>query len=114
MKKITTILAFLIISSFSYSQNDDSYSKTLNKMFALSKAKDSYDASIKQMFNLYRQQNPNLDSHVWNELEKELLNSAIDDLVKLLVPVYKKHFTEQELNFMKVLLGKNLQKKHLL
>jgi hypothetical protein len=87
----------LILTCHNYGQTDDSYEKTLKKMFEVSGTEKNYEVVIHQMIDLFRNQNTEVDSEVWNELEKEMLRSALLDLAEMLAPVYAKYISEDEL-----------------
>jgi uncharacterized protein len=101
MKKIISILALsLAFIAFSFGQAEKDYSKTLKEMFKVSGTEESYQAAIKQMMVMFKQQSPNVDAAIWDEFEKEFSKTSINDLVEMLVPVYSKYMTEEDLKEM--------------
>jgi len=116
MKRIVTIFIFLLtISTLSYGQADLKYSAKLKEMFILSGSEESYEAVVKQMFSMFKQQSPEVDTKIWDDLEKEFSTTSMDMLVEMLVPVYKKHLTLKDIKglirFYKKPLGKKFAKK---
>lgn len=69
-------------------------------MFKVSGTEESFQSAIKQMFVIFKQQSPNVKSSVWEEYEKEFSNTSIIDIVEMLVPVYKKYMTQEDLEEM--------------
>lgn len=67
------------------------------------------------MLNMQKQQHPNVSTEIWIELEKEFFKTSMDDLVTMLVPVYKKHMTKTDLvgliKFYKSPVGKKFAEK---
>ena len=51
--------------------------------------------SMESMFELYEKNYPKVDSSFWSEFRKEM---ASDDLTKLIIPIYDKYFTENDLD----------------
>lgn len=47
---------------------------------------------------MVKQGNPNVPTTIWNDFEQEMLNTSLDDLVEMLVPVYQKHLSQEDLN----------------
>lgn len=98
MTKILTAFSFLILISLStYGQADKEYSKTLEKMFEVSGTEQAYQASLKEFFKMYKQQYPNIQAEIWEDLEMEFSQTSIKKLTKMLVPVYSKYLTKEDL-----------------
>lgn len=101
MKKHLSFLTLsLIISVFSFAQTDADYATSLKKMFRASGTEESYQAAIKQMFTMFKEQSPNVKASVWDEYENEFLHTSINELVEMLVPVYKKYMSIDDLEAM--------------
>ena len=99
MKKI--YLLGILLLSFYYltsAQSDEKYKETLTKLFRVSNTEQTYEAAVKQMFSMYRQQLTNIPSEIWDDLEKEMSKTSMNDLISMLVPVYSKHLTIEDLN----------------
>ena len=97
-KRILTFSLLVFLSITSFSQEDKQYTKTLNKMFEVSGTEESYQAAIKQMFTIFKQQYPNVEIEIWTDLEKEFSKTSLSELTKMLVPVYSKYMTLEDLN----------------
>lgn len=65
--------------------------------------------SFEYMINYYKQNNPQISSEYWDNASKHV---DYDELVQKLIPIYSKHFTEQEivdlLNFYITSTGKKM------
>lgn len=90
---------FLVLTS-SFAQSNDPYYLTLKEMFEVSGVEETYEAAIIQMIEMYKQQSPQTDAALWDGLQNEFLGTSIDDLVEMLVPVYQKHMTIEDLKGM--------------
>lgn len=98
MRHFLPLFAFLVLFSFSgYSQASNDYENTLKEMFAVSGSEQAYHAAIKQIFNMSKQQYPSIDEEIWDELETEFTKTSINELTEMLVPVYSKYLTKQDL-----------------
>ncbi|MDW3190775.1 MAG: DUF2059 domain-containing protein [Cytophagales bacterium] len=95
----TTILSFLLALStpFVLQAQDDEYKQLLSRYFEVSGSKETFEVAIKQTIQTMRTQTMDLDDEAWDELEKEFLNTSIEDLVEILVPVYSKHLSADDL-----------------
>lgn len=113
-KKILTISVLIIVSLTVFGQADKEYSKTLKKMFKVSGTEESYQTVIKQMFTMFRQQYSDVESDVWDDLEKEFSKTSLNDLTEMLVPVYSKYMTLEDLQelikFYETPVGKKFAK----
>jgi len=67
-------------------------------MFEVSGTEGSYQAAIKQMFSMFKQQYSNVEVEIWTDLEKEFSKTSLNELTKMLVPVYSKYMTLEDLN----------------
>lgn len=97
-KRVLTFSLLVFLSLTSFSQEDKQYTKTLNKMFEVSGTEESYQVAIKQMFTIFKQQYPSLEVEIWTDLEKEFSKTSLNELTKMLVPVYSKYMTLEDLN----------------
>jgi len=102
MKKLfTTLTVIIVLSSMTFGQqltaDNTEYKETLGKMFKLSGTEETYQVAITQMFAIYKQQYTSVSDETWNELETEFKNTSMNDLVELLVPVYQKHFSVEDI-----------------
>lgn len=85
MKKIA--LLFLILPLLCQAQ-EDTYKATLIQFVKAQGADASYETSIDQMVSMFG---------LSEEFSATFKENSLDELITLLVPVYKKHFTETEL-----------------
>ena len=97
-KRILTFSLLIFLSVTSFSQEDKQYTETLNKMFEVSGTEGSYQAAIKEMFSMFKQQYSNVEVEIWTDLEKEFSKKSLNELTKMLVPVYSKYMTLEDLN----------------
>ncbi len=94
MKKLTTIIALILITfGLSFGQVDPEFKAALKNMFEVSGSEETYKTVIKQMVSMFKMQFTNVPEEHWNELEKEFLQTSLVDLVDMLVPIYSKHLT---------------------
>jgi hypothetical protein len=92
------ISAFVCLMTLtSWGQLEDGYEETLAKMFEVSGTEAAYQTTIKQMVGMYKSQKTNVPADAWDSLEKEFLAMSLNDLTKMLVPVYSKHLTKSDL-----------------
>ncbi len=115
MKKTFILFSILFaVSLSSFAQADEEYSNTLKKMFAVSGSEGTYQVAIKQMFSIFKQQYADVDEAMWTDLEKEFSQTSINDLTEMLVPVYYKQLTQEDLEeliaFYQTAVGKKFAK----
>lgn len=117
MTKTVLTLALVSVLSFNaFAQADGEYGKTLKKMFEVSGTEVSFQMAIKQMFSMYRQQSPSIDADIWADLEKEFSKTSLNDLTEMLVPVYSKYLSVDDLQeliqFYETPIGKKFAKSN--
>ena len=107
MKKNILAIAFLVFGVFTNAQSskDVKIAELLETMGSTQAMKTSFE----YMINYYKQNNPQISSQYW---DNSLKHVDYNELVQKLVPVYSKHFTEQEivdlLNFYNTSTGKKM------
>lgn len=101
MKTVVLFIAMLFtILPSSFGQSTDPYFKALKEMFVASGVEETYRTAIIQMVDMYKTQMPGAPAGYWDELQQEFLRTSVDDLVAMLVPVYQKHMTIEDLRGM--------------
>ncbi len=99
MKQAITI--FLIFISYSYGQSQaqtDLYSETLSELMKVTGSEATYKTVVTQMIEMFKQQNnSSIPDKFWDELETELNADIINDLLKILTPIYQKHLSIKDL-----------------
>ena len=110
MKTNILAIAFLVFGVFTNAQSskDVKIAKLLETMGSTQAMK----TSVEYMINYYKQNNPQISSEYWDNASKHV---DYDELVQKLIPVYSKHFTEQEivdlLKFYNTSTGKKMIEK---
>ncbi len=98
MKKIILLSAiFLSACTLSYAQGSAAYSQKLKEMLAVSGAEANFRAAIDQMIVMYKKQKPEVPLTVWDEFGNMFKKNISADLLTMLLPVYQKHLTEEDL-----------------
>jgi len=103
------ILSILFTFSFNFSiSQEDNYKGLLTDFIKAQGQFDTFNATIDQMTSMM--------GVTLNEDEKvEFTNDVMSSLIEMLVPVYKKHFTEQDLKdaieLFKTPIGKKISEK---
>ena len=103
------ILSILFTFSFNLSiSQEDNYKGLLTDFIKAQGQFETFNATIDQMTSMM--------GVTLNEDEKvEFTNDVMSSLIEMLMPIYKKHFTEQELNdaieLFKTPIGKKISEK---
>lgn len=113
MKKVIGL--FFVLGLFSlpaFAQDDAEFDEAVKTMFKAVGFEENYKVVIKQMMEMYKNDGQG-DPAIWDELEAEFMKSSIDELTELLIPVYKKYYTLDDLKqiiaFYETPVGKKLQ-----
>jgi hypothetical protein len=98
-----------------FAQNPDEFEKDILKYLEINGTKESMPIVIDQLFSQVKSMYPTVPDAYWTEVKAELSKNGMDDLFKEMIPVYKKHFTHQEIkdiiNFYESPTGKKLSQK---
>ena len=92
---IRSIFILTFISFTSFSQNDKSYEKALKMFMDTQGTFKLLDIQVDMLFKQF-----NLDVILNEEEIEELRGGMYEDLLKIYTPIYKKKFSEEELNEM--------------
>ncbi|MBO9573962.1 MAG: DUF2059 domain-containing protein [Chitinophagaceae bacterium] len=110
--RIVFVLAILFCSTFSYSQATTPKQQQILKMIELTGTKKLLDGMKVTMKENYRKNFPDIDPKFWDDFFTEL---SSDNLVNMIVPIYDKHFTEEDIKglvaFYESPLGKRMIEK---
>ena len=106
MKKI--LITFVLLISFNFAQSQENYKSLVVDFMSAQGQFETFNATIDQMASMM--------ALTLDESEKELLSKEVmGSLVDLLVPIYKNHFTEQDLKeaieLYKTPIGKKISEK---
>ena len=110
MKKNILAITFLALGVFTTAQT--SKEVKIVELLETMGSTQAMKTSFEYMINYYKQNNPQISSQYW---DNSLKHVDYNELVQKLVPVYSKHFTEQEivdlLNFYNTSTGKKMIEK---
>ena len=106
MKKI--IITFALLISLNFVQSQENYKSLVVDFMSAQGQFETFNATIDQMASMM--------ALTLDDSEKELLTKEVmGSLVDLLVPIYKNHFTEQDLKeaveLYKTPIGKKISEK---
>lgn len=109
MKKIVVFLLFVSITVSMAAQNSGEKAKDIRKLMDLSGAGINGVQVMETMLIQFKQSVPGVPDEFWEGVKKEV---SVEALVELIVPVYEKHFTHQEVKqliaFYETPVGKKL------
>ena len=115
--KTLFVVTALMMPMFGFAQDaeSDAFAQDIAKLFELNGSEKTYAAVIPQILNSMKGMHSDVPAEAWEELEKEFLKESITELSKLLIPIYKKHFTHDEVKsmiaFFESPVGKKLAEK---
>lgn len=80
--------------------NDDEYAKDVKHLFQVNGSANSFKQSIKTMIEHFKSQESNVPSSYWEKTEEEFLKTSFDDLYNLIVPIYRKNLSHEDVKAM--------------
>ncbi len=108
---LSLVLVVMLVPVVS-AQSNDPYSKALKEMFAASGSEETYKTVIQQMMGMFKAQYSQVPADVMDQLEQEFLKASMDDLADMLVPVYKKYLTIDDINGLTAFYNTPLGRKY--
>lgn len=115
MRKSLFIILSLLLSIPATQAQDNEFEKDLALMLELNGSKESYDMVFEQIVGQLKYSMPNVSDENWAKVKADVFDKQIIELNKKLVPIYKKHFTHDEIKgiiaFYQTEVGKKLAQK---
>jgi len=91
------------------------YSKKVKTLLELTGTEENFQMVVDQLVAQMQMSRTDVPAEIWAGLKREMKKTSIDDLVKLLAPVYNKHLTEKDLDgiiaFYQTPIGKKYGEK---
>ncbi|MFT7156740.1 MAG: hypothetical protein ACI8Q1_001755 [Parvicella sp.] len=113
MKIKLFILSILFISS-NYSYAEDNFDKDILRFLEINGSKQTMAPMVDQMVKQFRSMNSSVPNDFWTLLKLDL-TADMTDLMKKMVPIYKKHLTHEEvkglIEFYESPVGKSFTSK---
>ena len=97
------LLTLFFTTSASFANNNslnDEYAKDVKHLFEINGSANSFKQSIKAMINHFKTQESNVPASYWEKAEKEFLNTSFEDLYDLIVPIYRKNLSHEDVKAM--------------
>lgn len=115
MRKSLFIILSLLLSIPATQAQDNEFEKDLALMLELNGSKESYDMVFEQIVGQLKYSMPNVSDENWAKVKADVFDKQIIELNKKLVPIYKKHFTHDEIKgiiaFYQTEVGKKMGQK---
>ena len=114
-KQLFLTIVFAIAIQIVVLGQSGSYKEKVSTMISLNGSEATFKTVIEQMINQFQQMNTNVPQDFWKEMKSEFLKTSMKDLVDLIVPIYYKHLTEDDLDgiiaFYKTPVGRKFAEK---
>jgi hypothetical protein len=117
MKNIILFL-FLSLSASTFAstgQDSNTYEEDLKYLFQINGSEASYQESIKAMIVQLRNQDSDIPTEYWDKAEVEFVNTSVNDLIKMLIPIYRQNLSHDDvlamINFYESVAGKRIAQK---
>jgi uncharacterized protein len=105
----------LILSLPTLAQEEDAFSKDVRKYLDINGTKESFPIVMDQMIGQIKGVFPSVPANYWQEFQNEMKEVGLEDLYTDIIPIYKKHFTHEDIKkiieFYESPTGKKLSQK---
>ena len=108
------ILLLLCLGSLTLTAQDkqstapDEFSIALKEYLDLSGARNQFDIVIDQMIDLQRNSFPGVANEFWDEFSTEIHDRGFEEIVRLMEPIYREHFLQEELDALVAFYGSEI------
>ena len=93
--KLVILLAFVFVGFGAFAQTDP-FEADILKMQQINGSQGTTDAMFGQIVAQLKASKPEVTEAKWAALKKDVFDVEVNDLKKMLIPVYKKLFTPEE------------------
>ena len=107
-----TILIFaLCLFTLVQAQSNSKFGKEAIKMIKLSGGEHSFNIVLEEIVSNAKEFRPDIPEETWKEIEIELKQLDKKELYDILIPIYEKHFTIEEIKEVNLFLDTAAGKK---
>jgi hypothetical protein len=110
--RILFCLAVLLVASFAVKAQTEATDADIIKMQQLNGTAGSIEAMYPQILAQLKTMKPGVSDEKWAAAKKEVFDVEVAELNKQLIPIYKKHFTQEDVKaiiaFYETPIGKKL------
>jgi uncharacterized protein len=96
MTRIAYIIALTLATFLAYAQMDD-FDRDIEQFLRINGSSAAFDIAVDQMVSQFKMMKSDAPDAVWTDLRDQVFDREIEALYKLLIPLYKKHFTHPEI-----------------
>lgn len=97
MKTPILTLLLLLSATVTFGQENSTYRESLKKMMQVSGSEVAYKGVMNQMITMFKEKQSNVPKEFWDEVAIEMNKDALNQLINLVLPIYQKHLTEDDL-----------------
>lgn len=108
-------LLFVVVSSASAQEKENEYQKVVNEFLEVSGSMNTLKKAVPQVLNIYKKDIQNLPEEAatfFDTFAKKWDTKFVDRAIELLIPIYQKYFTLEELKeviaFYRTPIGKKM------
>jgi len=92
-------LLLSVCTFFGLTAQEKSFEDKIKRMLEINGSKESFDVVITNMIELQKQSyNDQVDDQFFDKFEDEIRQDGFESIVELLIPIYKKHLAEDDLD----------------
>jgi hypothetical protein len=93
---ILSLLLFIgLISSAQHKEN--SYDEDVEYLFQINGSEASFQQSVQTMITHFQAEESNVPQEYWDRTSEEFTHTSIQDLVKMLIPIYKNNLSHEDI-----------------
>ena len=107
MKKTFLILSFCVLSLSANAQSS-SKSKKINQLLELTGSAKMGIQIMDQMINTFKSSHSTVNEQFWEDFKKEI---KMDDINNIIIPIYDKYYTENDIDQLIVFYNSPIGKK---
>lgn len=96
-KSIILSLLLLISLILSAQTKENTYNEDVQYLFQINGSEASFQQNIQAMITHFKNQESNVPREYWDRISEEFMHTSIQDLVKMLIPIYAKNLSHEDI-----------------
>ncbi len=97
MKKLFILTFFIGFCLFVAMAQNHQIEKDIRHLLEVNGSNEQFEMVSQQLVNQFKMQNSGVEDSVWASVKEDVIQPAFKELNEKMVPMYKKHFTRDEI-----------------
>jgi len=97
MKQLSMIIVMAFMIGAQGIAQDEQFTEDVRSLMQVNGSLEMFEMTSDQLIQQFQTQNANVPDSAWTSIKDDIIQPAFEDLKEQMIPVYKKHFTHQQI-----------------